>query len=426
MAVFIPGTSASQTGEMIIESHSGGVVAGEYVAANYDTLRVGPRLLYTFEEQDSRPITGVNRMLRDLSPFTLRLVMPDMALDPQYTPAEVQSYGRAANIGGVLGSTVYSQGGDVGGFGTHNILPSYLTDIGAAVANGQLMKELSSTVDKEVTTLLDPFSMLDYQYQIQAMAQFPPLTLLVNPEEFSITYNMIQEFAERGRDGLIFQRWGEQQPSVSIKGSTAAFMAGASPTNSYPQMTETKTATGVQFAAKRNSLAFQQFITLYHFYRSNGVVYDTVNGSEAHLAVGAIAIDYDQMTYVGHIESFNYSYEDATPHRIQWDMEFIVDRVYDWAERPMVVLPMKAPQPNPSYPERVNGEPENSGFFGANNPSARRSSGGSRDRGAPSYPVNSVTGEAEAQADLVGLVEITRSEVPTEFRQGAVDLSQET
>lgn len=425
--IWIPGTtSGSADGELIIQHDTTtGLADGEYIAANYDTLRVGPRLLYTFEEQDSRPITGVNRMLRDLSPFTVRLVLPDMALDPTLTAAEVQSYARASDSMGTIDNYIGASSGNAVGYGTHNILPLYLSDIGAAIANGQMMKELSSTTDKEVATLLDPFSMLDYQYQIQAMAQFPPLTLLVNPEEFSITYNMIQDFAERGRNGLIFQRWGEQQPSVSIKGSTAAFMAGASPTNSYPQMTETKTPTGVQFAAKRNSLAFQHFTTLYHFYRSNGVVYDTVNGSEAHLAVGAIAIDYDQMTYVGHIESFNYSYEDATPNRIQWDMEFIVDRIYDWAVRPMVVLPMIAPQPNPSYPERVNSEPQNSGFMGATNTSDAKLGGwlgisGGESFGV-SYTTNPCTGEAEAEVDLVGLregfykINPSEEEIPPQF-----------
>ena len=61
------------------------------------------------------------------------------------------------------------------------------------------------------------------------------------------------------------------------------------------------------------------------------------------MAVGAVAIDYDQMTYVGHIESFGYGYASDSPHKIQWDMEFKVDKMYDHAESPVVVLPESSP-----------------------------------------------------------------------------------
>jgi hypothetical protein len=112
-------------------------------------------------------------------------------------------------------------------------------------------------------------------------------------------------------------------------------------------MQETSSPTGVQFASKRDSAAYQNFTSLFHFYLNNGYIFDQVGGSEAHLMIGAVAIDYDQMTYVGHIESFEYSYQQDQPHRIEWSMEFIVDQQYDHAEAPVVVLPESSPTPAP-------------------------------------------------------------------------------
>ena len=148
----------------------------------------------------------------------------------------------------------------------------------------------------------------------------------------------------------------EGQVTLSISGSTGAFCAGNnSATANIIRSTsagitgltnsENDVASGVQFASKRDSAAFQQLMSLFHTYLNNGYIYDTVGGSEAHLMVGAVAIDYDQMTYVGNINSFSYSYAEGTPHRIEWSMEFTVGRMYDHAEEPVVVTPQSTPNP---------------------------------------------------------------------------------
>ena len=60
--------------------------------------------------------------------------------------------------------------------------------------------------------------------------------------------------------------------------------------------------------------------------------------------MGAIAIDYDQWTYVGTIDSFNFSFQEGLPHRVEWSMEFTVSEMYDHATAPTFVLPMKSGQ----------------------------------------------------------------------------------
>jgi hypothetical protein len=135
---------------------------------------------------------------------------------------------------------------------------------------------------------------------------------------------------------------------MSINGSTGAFIAGAADSANVSAESaqfsgETASVSGVQFASKRDSAAWQNLMALYTFYRNNGYIYDTVGESEAHLFIGAVAIDYDQWTYVGHFESFSYSYDEGTPNRIEWSAEFVVSRMYDWASSPSVVLPQTAP-----------------------------------------------------------------------------------
>ena len=88
-------------------------------------------------------------------------------------------------------------------------------------------------------------------------------------------------------------------------------------------------------------------MSLFHIYRNNGYIYDTIGKSEAHLFIGSVAIDYDQMTYIGNIDSFEYTYSEEMQHRIEWSMEFTVGRIYDHAEEPVVVAPQSTPNPGP-------------------------------------------------------------------------------
>ena len=67
----------------------------EYIASRYDGLSVGPDLSYTFETQATVPYDGSNKMARKLSPFTLRLVVPQ-ALVPADSKIDVNLIGRGS------------------------------------------------------------------------------------------------------------------------------------------------------------------------------------------------------------------------------------------------------------------------------------------------------------------------------------------
>lgn len=321
----------------------------QYIASRTDGLPVGPTLGYSFETQEGQPYDGSNRMARKLSPFTIRLVPPAAVL-PQDTDIDVNLIGRASQgvkentrLGNELRSAL-----NIPSIANTFQAENTLRDLTANLSAGRVLTSMVGTEQRSV--LADNVTVADIKYQVERMLQTPPLTLFINPTDMSIAYTSVQQYTQRTRHGYVFERWGEQQPVISISGSTGAWCAGIDPgaAMGFPSLDgQNDTPTGVQFASKRNSAAFQQFMTLYHFYRNNGYIYDTVDPSEAHLFIGAVAIDYDQMTYVGNINSFEYSYDSESQHRILWSMEFTVGRMYDHAEAPIVVLPESSPAVTP-------------------------------------------------------------------------------
>ena len=346
---------------------------GEFeVASRYDGIVGGPRHEYTFETQDGIPIDGGNKLLRELSPFRLRLVPPDALLiaasriengvDLQSTVGSGTGGTEAASIRLAQARAVNlinaaAQGAD------QNTLAG---EVSTVLANVAAVNTEASTLESFIAsgqfaanqasdyfvTLSDAFTASDIALQLKRILAAPTLTLLVNPNNMTINFTNIQTYSARTRFGFIFERWGEEQPTISFSGVTGAFIAGSSNApgtlSTLAQVTgESGTPTGVQWASKRDSAAFQNLMNLIQFFKSNGYIYDTVNATEAHLFVGAIAIDYDQWTYVGHIEAFNWGYASDKPHHIEWSMEFTVDRMFDNAQSPAVVLPQTSPTESP-------------------------------------------------------------------------------
>lgn len=312
-------------------------------ASRYDGISAGPRFDYTFETQAGIPVDGGDQLNRDLSPFTLRLIPPDALINAAAVDAQenVNLITAAA-----LGASQSTRANEVRtALSQVSAVSADATTLESFVASGRFLSDQGSDY---AVTLSDAYMAADIALQLQRILDAPPLTLLVNPNNMTINYTNVQSYVSKTRWGYIFERWGEEQPSISFSGSTGAFIAGlaeapgTSPTISQLSG-ETTSVSGVQFASKRDSAAWQNLMALLQFYKSNGYIYDTVLGSEAHLFIGAIAIDYDQWTYVGHIESFDYTYASEKPHNMDWEMDFKVDRMYDNSQPTPVVLPQKPP-----------------------------------------------------------------------------------
>lgn len=307
------------------------------VAGRYDGLGVGPRQDYSFEIQDGLPVDGSNAALRAQSPFTLRLLPPDALLEAAASAEE----GSEANVdlitAAALGASQNSVAAQLSTYLARvSPIETTTSQLETFLAGGQTFSGTEAA-----QAIADTLAAADIALQLRRILEAPPLTLLVNPNSMAINYTNIQNYGTRTRFGFIFERWGEEQPSISFSGTTGAFYAGT--TDGAASATGlTSSASGRAFAVKRDSAAWQNLVSLFQFYRNNGYIYNTRDNSEAHHFVGAVAIDYDQWTYVGHIESFEYSYEATNGERIDWTLEFKVDRMYDNAVQSFSVSPLSA------------------------------------------------------------------------------------
>jgi hypothetical protein len=195
--------------------------------------------------------------------------------------------------------------------------------------------------------IADVYTAVDIATQLSAALNTPPLVFLLNPENVQITYTKIQQFQDRSRYGFIYHGWGEEQPRLSITAKCGAFISGQK---------------GVQFASKRDSAAWQNLTSALHFYKNNGYIHDTIGHSNAHHFIGAISIHYDQWIYYGHMESFNYGYDEALQHGgIEFQMEFVVSMMTDTHQAVAAVSPMMAPTPSPSDPRYLGMGDQGSG-----------------------------------------------------------------
>lgn len=318
-------------------------------AARYDGITTGSKFAYLFETQAGVPVDGTNAMLRDLSPFTLRLLPPDALLDASADSGSTSSTLTGSGTASVDLITSAALGGDTG-----KVTETVRTALSTVTAGGTA-EQLSSFVaagkfyttndSASVSTLADAFTAADIALQLQKILDAEPLVLLVNPSEMTVQYTKVQSYQTKTRFGYVFEAWGEDQPTISFSGSTAGFVAGAAG-GEDPRAESSSSVSGYQAATRRDSAAWQNFAALYHFYRNNGYIYDTVSKSEAHLFVGSVAIDYDQWTYVGHIESFSYRFEEGSPLHVTFDMEFKVSRMYDRHVSSQAVVPLSSPTQN--------------------------------------------------------------------------------
>lgn len=208
----------------------------------------------------------------------------------------------------------------------------------------------------------------DVIVQLNKVLATPPLTLLINPEQLQITYAKKQSYQDRNRFNYIFQSWGEEQVRLNVSGRSGGFVvatpngAGAFERTGSGGLVpaENDEVSGYQYASKWDSIAWQNLMGLFAFYRNNGYIYDGGGRprSEAHLFVGNIEIVYDQWVYVGNFENFQYQYEEGKQHgAVAFSFEFVASFIFDRAQAGEIQK-WKSPTPSPSeeFENRVNAE----------------------------------------------------------------------
>jgi len=337
----------------------------------YAKLAAGPGWSRQYEIQQGVPIDGSKASLRDPtygSPFTFRIMPPEIlvnSLNSQATKTPVNLMDSALHayddfkkvrdkISGLRASPFVFNS------------ESSIQRLEAMIAGNGVLFDPNNTRNSpaDVPAISDLTQAANVLLQLNRALQAPPLTLLINPTSLSMTYGTVQNYTERSRTDYIFQRWGEAQVRLSVQGKTGAFISGVKTITPIDlqnfqgigaqqagALPATPVVSGVQWASRRDSASWQNLMSLFTFYRNNGYIYDNLEGSEAHLFIGSIAIDYDQNTWIGHFENFEWNYtEESQLGGVEFSFEFVAGFVYDNAQREFQVLPIAAPTPSPSDP----------------------------------------------------------------------------
>ena len=328
----------------------------------YQGIRTGPEIEIGYEPNIAAAMGMDESLLRKLSPFILQLEPPlvfgqDGGFTQQKKTASINIYGDALS----------SQEGPYQSARDRLVKTSFVKmDYRVSSGEEYYAKNQHSQVGNKgpadsptdskgqgapklgPPAIADVYAALDIATQLSAILNAPPLVLLLNPENMAMSYSKIQQFQDRSRFGYIYQGWGEEQPRLAITAKCGAFVSGGR---------------GVQFASKRDSKAWQNLMGAFTFYKSNGYIYDTVGKSNANHFVGALSIHYDQWVYYGHMESFNYTYDETKQNGgIEFQMEFVVSLMMDTAPPTSGVRPMRSPVPSPSDPRYAGMAPAPVGF----------------------------------------------------------------
>ena len=313
----------------------------------YSGLPVGPAFTLEYEANQAVGLDAGNSLARTLSPFLIQ-VEPPMVYASQGAKTKGDLAGILQAGHGAAPAAYRAARNSV----DTTILGGSLTSVGKSVedfvAGGRLSRPAGSDglESKDLTgqgtgrigtpAIADLYTAVDITRQLAALVNTPPLVLLINPTTLNLKYTKKQQYTERTRYGYVYQAWGEDQPKLSIESKCGAFISGER---------------GVQFASRRDSKAWQNLATAFHFYRHNGYIYDTVGKSNAHHFVGALSIHYDGWVYYGNMESFNYSFEENQANGgIVFSMEFTVNAMVDTSRSSLVVSPLQSPTPSPSDP----------------------------------------------------------------------------
>lgn len=334
-------------------------------ARYFEGLSTNSNFEREYQTQATVPVDGANNFLRTLSPFVIRALPPLIFSDASNTlrvsqPTLDLNEAGNANVAATRNPTSYS-GALLGERRTDPSASSYqallnaglnipgmernVQQIAAAYHNIALSAAANSQFGGERTTVTPAITNdntgISILRQLRRLLDTPPLVLLINPTSFSVQHAKIAQFQERSRYGYIYQAWGEELVKLSISCQVGAFTTGKS------NPSQTGVPSGVQFASKNDSAAFQQLMAMMTMFQSSAYIVDTVQNSKANYMVGNIAIEYDQNVYVGHMDSFSYSYDEMEQNGgMKFDIDFTAVRTYDVATPKSAIAPLTNPNTN--------------------------------------------------------------------------------
>lgn len=176
-------------------------------------------------------------------------------------------------------------------------------------------------VKAELYTSAQRAQILETQKLLEALANIPPLRLLVNPSAFSVKGERIVSDSSWTRNGNnVIEHWGTQQEKISASGKVAGFYSIDAFNAVGPGLTRT---------ARNYSQSWQNFQSILMVYRNNAGIYikdptSTIKTETNLSMLGSVYIYYDSIMYIGSFDSLRISEVDTAPHTVEYSFEFSV------------------------------------------------------------------------------------------------------
>lgn len=160
------------------------------------------------------------------------------------------------------------------------------------------------------------------QAALSAMKRMPPLRMLINPSQFTVSCEKVVQDGNRSRDGNIVEHWGDGQDTIDGSGKVAGF---------YSVDVNDSRVPGLARTIRNWSASYQNFLSLWLLYRNNGGLWlpegfaSTKQKETNYLAaLGSIYIYYDGVLYIGSFDSFDLTESDDGPHTLEYSFSFTV------------------------------------------------------------------------------------------------------
>jgi len=290
-----------------------------------------------WETQPGEPVHGEKRRLAKYSPFMIWVEPPNdehLYLDPLAKT-------NPAAITGPKSISVWSGSASE----IHTSAEGYSSQLRTSLMN-QALRPYNPA-------LFTCNQLADMHEQYLSMARTPALLMLINPNDMNVTYNKLQQFTERTRQGYIFKAWGHEPTTISFSGQIGAFYAGESNSSDVKYsgefITETDNPTGNQERSRRFAASYQNLMNLQSLYLNNGYIRDRANSTDmrpslGHHQIGTVNIWFDGVHYRGHFDKLEYSFEEKFNRGgLSYSFDFTAMEIIDKAESPVMLSKLDEP-----------------------------------------------------------------------------------
>lgn len=294
---------------------------GTTATVPYIDLPMGEELiLFPEDALDTYPIDNSNQNLRQYSPFVLEVIPP---LSKEEYGLKNDKLFQGTNPPPFFSPLRESDRKLRNDIVRESVLPNISSLAGAPVriptgqSNASFSRQgLTPTIEPLSASYTEKETLIDFVTQARALDALPPIVFMINPTSFETSYTSIQAFQEQTRYGFVFQRWGEELPTISISCAIGAFMSGRLDGNA---------GRGLHFTSKRDSASYRHLMSILAVYRNNSTIYDRVGRSKAYHAIGRQAIHFDGQTWEGRIESMSFTEDESHQNgMITFDLSFTV------------------------------------------------------------------------------------------------------